>query len=65
MKLGCLPQFVEMLKQLHHNMKAIVNVNRSRSEPIPVDNSVKQDVPVPIFFSIYFAVMLSLFPSRL
>ena len=26
-KLGCPPQFVEMLKQLHRNMKARVNVN--------------------------------------
>ena len=41
-KLGCPPQFVEMLKQLHRNMKARVNVNGSLSEPIPVDNGVKQ-----------------------
>ena len=33
---------------------------------IPVDNDVKQkDMPAPPLFSIYFAVMFSLFPSRL
>ena len=59
-KLGCPPQFVEMLKQLHRNMKVRVNLNGSLSEPIPVDNGVKQgDIPAPTLFSIYFAVMLS------
>ena len=59
-KLGCPFQFVEMLKQLHHDMKARVNVNGSLSESIPVDNSVKQgDIPAPTLFSIYFAVILS------
>ena len=57
-KLGCPPQFVEMLKQLHRNMKARVNLNGSLSEPIPVDNGVKKgDIPAPTLFSIYFAVM--------
>ena len=59
-KLGCPRQFFEMLEQLHRNMKARVNVNGSLSEPIPVDNGVKQgDIPAPTLFSIYFAVMLS------
>ena len=59
-KLECPPQFIEMLKQLHHNMKARVNVNVSLSEPISVDNGVKQgDIPAPTLLSIYFAVMLS------
>ena len=58
-KLGCPPQFVELLKQLHRNMKATVNLNGSLSEPIPVDNGVKQgDIPAPTLFSINFAVML-------
>ena len=58
-KLGCPPQFVEMLKQLHRNMKAS-DVNGLLSESIPVDNGVKQrDIPAPTLFSIYFAVMLS------
>ena len=61
-KLGCPPQFVEMLKQLHRNMKAIVNVNGSFSEPIAVENGVKQgDIHArpPTLFYIYFAVMPS------
>ena len=37
-----------------------MNLNGSLSEPIPVDNGVKQgDMPASTFFSIYFAVMLS------
>ena len=59
-KLGCPPQFVEILKQLHCNMKGRVNLNGSLSEPIPVDNGVKRgDIPAPTLFSIYFAVVLS------
>ena len=41
-------------------MKVRENVNGSLSEPIPVDNDVKQgDIPAPTLFSIYFAVMIS------
>ena len=40
-KFGCPYEFVEMLKQFHHNMKARVNVNGSLSEPVSVDNGVK------------------------
>ena len=59
-KLGCPRQFVEMLKQLNYSMKARVNINVSLSEPIPVDNGVKQgDIPAPTLFSFYFTVMLS------
>ena len=37
-----------------------MNVDGSLSEPIPVENGVKQgDIPSPTLFSIYFAVMLS------
>ena len=58
-KLGCPSEFVAILKQLHRNMKARVNFNGSLSEPVPVDNGVKQgDIPAPTLFSIYFAVML-------
>ena len=60
METGCPPQFVEMLKQLHHNMMARVNVNGSLSEPISFDNGEKKgDIPTPTLFSMYFAVMLS------
>ena len=58
-KLGCPYEFVEILKQFHHNMTARVNVNGSLSEPVSVDNGVKQgDTTAPTLFSIYFAVML-------
>ena len=59
-KLGCPEQFVEMLKKLHLNMKARVNVNGVLSDPVSVDNGVKQgDIPAPTLFSIYFATMLA------
>lgn len=58
-KLGCPQQFVVMLKKLHQNMKARVNVNGVLSDPVSVDNGVKQgDIPAPTLFSIYFATML-------
>ena len=42
----CRSYCVAMFKQLHHNMKAGVNVNWLLSDPIPVDNRVKQgDIP--------------------
>ena len=59
-KLGCPPEFVEMFKQLHRNMKGLFNFNGSLSEPIAIDNGVKQgDIPAPILFSIFFAVTLT------
>ena len=58
-KLGCPPHFVNLFKSLHSNMKAYVNFNGSLSEPISVDNGVKQgDIPAPTLFSIFFATML-------
>jgi hypothetical protein len=58
-KLGCPPGFVDKFRQLHDNMKAWVNVNGSLSEPVNVDNGVKQgDIPAPTLFSIYFSVVL-------
>ena len=39
-----------MLKQLHDSVKARANANESLSEPIPVDNDVKQgDIPAEIY----------------
>ena len=58
-KLGCPPGFVDKFKQLHDNMKAWVNVNGTLSDPVNVDNGVKQgDIPAPTLFSIYFSVVL-------
>ena len=40
-------------------MKAQVNFNGSLSDPIAIDNGVKQgDIPAPMLFSIYFAAAL-------
>ena len=59
-KLGCPPEFVNMFKQLHRDMKAHFNFNGSLSEPIAIDNRVKQgDISSPTLFSIFFAVTLS------
>ena len=59
-KLGCPQHFVNLFESLHSNMKAYVNFNGSLSEPIAVDNGVKQgDIPAPTLFSIFFATMLS------
>lgn len=58
-KLGCPPTFVNMFKQLYSNMQAQVNFNGELSEPIPVDNGVKQGgIAAPTLFSIYFAVAI-------
>ncbi|XP_014784919.1 uncharacterized protein LOC106879754 [Octopus bimaculoides] len=55
-KLGCPPQFVNLSKQLHSDMKARLNFNRSLSEPISIENGVKQgDIAAPTLFPIYFA----------
>ena len=59
-KVGCPPRFVDMLKQLHRNMIARVSCNGRLSDPVRVDNGVKQgDIVAPTLFSIYLAVMLS------
>lgn len=57
-KLGCPEKFVSMVKALHDGMKAWVNVNGELTEPIDVENGVKQgDILGPILFSFYFAVV--------
>ena len=59
-KLGCPSGFLDLLKQLHLNMKARVKFNGSLSEPIFIDNGVNQgDIPAPTLFSIYFAATLA------
>ena len=60
-KLGCPVHFVDMIQQLHDNMKARVSYNGKLSSSIPIDNGVKQgDIPAPTLFSIFFAVTLVL-----
>ena len=60
-KLGCPPRFVDILRQLHDDMKTHVCYNGTLSRPISVDNGVQQgDVLSLILFAIYFAVALVL-----
>ena len=59
-KIGCPPTFVNMVKQLQHDMKARLTFNATLSDKIEVDNEVKQgDILAPTLFSIYFAVLLA------
>ena len=59
-KLGCPFTFLDMFKQLHHDMKGRFNFSGLISEPIAIENGVKQgDIPAPTLFSIYFAVALT------
>ena len=41
-KFGCPDKFVNLIKSLHDDMKAMVNFNGSLSEPFPVEGGVKQ-----------------------
>ena len=53
-----------MFEQLHQGMKARFHFNGSLSEPIAIDNGVKQgDISAPTLFSIYVA--LTLYNSKL
>ena len=59
-KVGCPPKFVEMVKQLHRDMRARVTFNGELSGEIPVENGVKQgDILAPTLFSIFFAALLA------
>jgi len=59
-KLGCPPNFVRMISELHRNMKARFTFNGTLSDEISIDNGVKQgDILAPTLFSIYFSALLS------
>ena len=59
-KVGCPPGFVEVVKQLHRDMKARISFNGQLSGEIPIENGVKQgDILVPTLFSIFFATLLA------
>ena len=59
MKLGCTEKFTGLIRSLHDGMEAWICFNGDLSEPIPVENGVKQgDLLAPTLFAIFFAVVL-------
>ena len=57
-KLGCPEKFVGILKSFHDDMKVWVCSSGDLSEPIQVENGVKQgDIPAPTLFAVYFAIV--------
>ena len=59
-KLGCPPQFVQIIRSFHDGMFCRVIENGDASDPFPVSNGVKQGcVLAPTLFSFLFAQMLS------
>ena len=59
LKLGCPNHFVSLIRSLHDDMKAWVDIDGVLSEPIPVANGVKQGcIVAPTLFGIFYAVVL-------
>ena len=51
-KFGCPDKFIQLIRSLHDDMKAMVNFNGTLSEPFPVESGVKQgDVLVSTLFT--------------
>ena len=58
-KIGCPPQFLNIIRSFHEEMKGTVVFDDSTSDPFDIQNGVKQAcVLVQILFGILFAVML-------
>ena len=57
-KLGCPEKFLAVLQSFHVGMRARVSVSGRISEPILVENGVKQgDILAPTLFALYFAMV--------
>ncbi|XP_014789350.1 uncharacterized protein LOC106883005 [Octopus bimaculoides] len=60
-KLGCPEKFVRILRQLHDKMEVRVNIGGTLSDPISVENSVKQgDIPAPTLFALYLTIIFQI-----
>ena len=60
-KLGCPDKFVRIIKSFHDDMKVWVSVSGDLSDPITVENGVKQgDIPAPTLFALYFYIVFAL-----
>ena len=60
-KLGCPDKFTNILKSFHDDMKVWVALSGDLSDPISVENGVKQgDIPAPTLFAIYFYIVFFL-----
>ena len=59
--LGCRRKFVNIVKDLHINMKAKVSVSRFISEEFEVNKGVKQGDPAaPTYFTLFLTAILNL-----
>ena len=57
-RMGCPGKFVKILKSFHDDMTVRVLASGELSEPITVENGVKQgDIPAPTLFAIYFYIV--------
>ena len=64
-KLGCPPQFVQIIRSFHDGMFCSVIENGDASDPFPVSNGVKQGcILAPTLFSLIFTQMLSVVLSQ-
>ena len=58
-RLGCLPKFLIILRQLHEGQQGQVKHNGSLLDSFPISNGVKQGcVLAPTLFSIFFITTL-------
>ncbi|XP_076061594.1 uncharacterized protein LOC143037342 [Oratosquilla oratoria] len=58
-RLGCPPNFLQMVIQLHENQRSQIRLNGDLSEPFPISNGVKQGCVLALtLFSIFFNMML-------